>query len=152
MTIQWHLQSSFLKLHIYQLQTKCKTWFFLPILPKGGWSHLIQKGFISEKPIFWHFLPKRGVLSKKLGIFWPFFAKREGGSRPIQKILIRKNWGGQILNGGRGGLRILTKRKKIPVFLLMPPLTPYFAPWCTLVVEICTNWLIDIDLTCTRSY
>ena len=32
------------------------------------------------------------------------FGQKGGGSRPIQKILIRKNWNGQSLNGGRGNL------------------------------------------------
>ena len=80
----------------------------------------------------WAFMKNLGTLAKgcwdhcvkwvKLGV--PSFSKSAvfikggGGVCPIQKILIRKNWGG--LKRGRGGLSFLTKTKKKTVFYASP--------------------------------
>ena len=48
-------------------------------LTRGG-------GLTQSKRVFWHNLPKKGGFYKKNGIF----LTKGGGSRPIQKILIRK--------------------------------------------------------------
>ena len=74
----------------------------------------IQKGFIRKNVTFWHILPKRGNFIRKN---WEFFAKR-GGSRPIQKILIRKNWGGQ--KRGRGGVSVFLLKVKKQFFYGSP--------------------------------
>ena len=50
--------------------------------------------------------------------FWTIFRRKGGGLGRVKKILIRKNWGGQKRGRGRGGLRILTESKKIPVFFI----------------------------------
>ena len=66
---------------------------------------------LDQKLVFiYHFWPKTEF-------FLPFFSLRGGeGSCPIQKILIRKNWGGQ--KRGRPGVSVfLTESKKNSLFM-----------------------------------